>query len=155
MPLITVPVSARNGAIVRLRVSLNQPTILTLRSARRAIPQPLIVDALIDTGAECCCVDPSVVARIGLPLYSFGLSAAPGTSATPVPALGGTTVGTFHTAGLAIVHPAGQPDLVVPNIVVQTLALRSFGIEAVVGRDVLASCVLVYDGPAGSVTLAY
>lgn len=155
MPLITVLVPVRNGALVRLRVSLSRPTILSLRQARQAIPQPVIVDALIDTGAESCCVDPSIVAQLGLPLYAFGLSAAPGTAAPPIPALGGATVGTFHTAGLAIVHPAGQPDLVVPNIVVQTLPLVAFGIEAVIGRDVLASCVLVYNGPAGSATLAY
>lgn len=141
--------------MVRVRVGLDQSTILSLRQAGQAIPQPLIVDALIDTGAECCCVDPIVVARVGLPLYSFGFSAAPGSGSTPIPAFGGATVGTFHTASLTIVHPAQQADLVIPNIVVQALSLRSFGIEAVIGRDVLSQCVLVYDGPAGSVTLAY
>ncbi|MBA4062145.1 MAG: hypothetical protein C0501_00235 [Isosphaera sp.] len=73
----------------------------------------------------------------------------------PVPAFGGAAVGTRHQAGLAVVHPAGRPDLVIPDIIVQALPLLSFGIEAVVGRDVLAGCVLVYDGPAGSATLAY
>jgi hypothetical protein len=62
-----------------------------------------------------------------------------------------------YEAGLVILHPVKKPpsNLVVPELVVDELPLAQFGIEAVIGRDVLASCVLVYDGPAGSVTLAY
>jgi hypothetical protein len=60
-----------------------------------------------------------------------------------------------YQASLTIIHPARNADLVVPDLILETLPLQAFGIEAVIGRDVLASCVLVYDGPAGSATLAY
>lgn len=62
---------------------------------------------------------------------------------------------TRYQAGLAIIHPAGQLDLIIPDTIVESLPLRSFGIEAVIGRDVLASCVLIYDGPVGSLTVTY
>ena len=57
-----------------------------------------------------------------------------------------------------IMHPDGDPrlDLVIPALAVEELSqLAQFGVDVLIGRDVLASCVLVYDGPAGSVTLAY
>ena len=96
-------------------------------------------------------------ARVGLPPYAFAFTAAPGTGQAPVPLFGNVGVNTSHTAGITILHPSGHvgQSLVVPDLIVQALALRPLGFEALIGRDVLASCVLVYDGPVGSVTLAY
>ena len=155
MPVLTIPLGVRTGLRVQVRITLNRADLLALRHARRPVPQPVVVTALIDTGAERSCVDPAVAARAGLPLYGFGLTAAPGTSLPPIPALGGATANTIHQASLSIIHPARQGDLIVPEIIVQTMPLRAFGIEAVIGRDVLASCVLVYNGSTGSATFAY
>ncbi|MBX9584105.1 MAG: hypothetical protein K2X87_27715 [Gemmataceae bacterium] len=154
MPLIALRFTAHGGLRVRVRVALDRPTVLRLRQAGQAIPQPVDVDALIDPGAERTCVDPAVVARVGLPLYAFNFSSAPGTAQPVVPALGG--VGT-HTAGVTILHPTGvaSQGLVVPELVVRTLPLRSLGLDALIGRDILARCVFGYDGPAGAATLAY
>ncbi len=38
---------------------------------------------------------------------------------------------------------------------VESLPLAAFGSEAVLGRDILASCVLVYYGTTNAATLAY
>jgi hypothetical protein len=105
---------------------------------------------LIDTGAECTCVDPTVIQRLGLGWRGFGLAGAPG--------LGGMTGTTGYDVGLTLVHPSGDPalNLVIPELTVEELAqLSRFGVDVLIGRDVLGSCVLVYDGPGGSVTLAY
>lgn len=157
MPLVALRFTARDGLRVRVRIALDRPTILQLRQAGQAIPQPVDVDALIDPGAERTCVDPAVVARVGLPLYAFNFSSAPGTAQPVVSALGGVGVNTTHTAGVTILHPTGSAgqDLVVPELVVRTLPLRPLGIDALIGRGILARCVLVYDGPAGAATLAY
>lgn len=157
MPLLRSPLSARDGALVRVRVTHDRPTLLQLRHARQALPQPVEIDALLDPGAERTCLDPVVVARLGLPIYAFTFTAAPGTGQTPVPVFGNVGVNTTHTAGLTILHPSGdaKQNFVVPELIIQALTLRPLGIDALIGRDVLAACVLVYDGPAGAVTLAY
>ncbi len=155
MPLLNLALDVRSGLRTRVRITVNRATLLKLRATRQPVPQPVIVDAMIDTGAERSCIDPAVVQRIALPLYAFGFASAPGTNAPVIPALGGTTVNAIYQAGLALIHPAPHSDLVVPEIMLETLPLAQFGIEAVIGRDVLASCVLVYNGPTGSATLAY
>lgn len=157
MPLFRVPLNIPDGAVVRVRVTIDRPTLLRLRLARQPVPQPVDVLALLDTGAECSCVDPSVAARAALPIYGFGFASAPGTNVKPPSGFGGAGVNSLHTAGLTLLHPAGGVDqhLVVPDVIVQALPLTKLGFDALIGRDVLAACVVVYDGPAGSVTLAY
>jgi hypothetical protein len=41
------------------------------------------------------------------------------------------------------------------NIAVMALDLSVQPWKAVIGRDILAACLLIYNGPAGSFTLAY
>jgi hypothetical protein len=156
MPVLAVPISPGPGAQLRAEVTISRPRLLHLRQTRQPIPPPVPVAAVIDTGAERTCVDPAVVARLNLPARSSGFSAAPGVSVGPA-VFGGASFGFSYEAGLVILHPVTNPpsNLVIPELEVDELPLAAFGIEAVIGRDVLARCVLVYDGPAGSVTLAY
>lgn len=156
MPVLSVPHSPPDGARVQLSVTLSRAELLRRRVARQPIPQPVVVVALIDTGAERCCIDPGVAFRAGLPFRAAGLTNAPGVGAGP-PVLGGAVLTASYEAGIAVVHPSGnaRDDFVVPHLIIDTLPLSAFGIEAVIGRDVLAACVLVYNGPTGSATLAY
>lgn len=156
MPILHIPFIPGDGLRVQAQITLGRPEILRRRQARLAIPQPLSVVALLDTGAERTCVDPSVVARLGLPVTTSGFSASPGVGTGPV-VFGGSSFTFGYEAGLVILHPVAKPpsSLIVPELKVDELPLAAFGIEAVIGRDVLASCVLVYDGPAASATLAY
>ncbi|HYL73943.1 MAG TPA: hypothetical protein VEU96_07035, partial [Bryobacteraceae bacterium] len=54
---------------------------------------------------------------------------------------------------LMLVHP--QLILTQPNVPVAGAQLAIQGIQALVGRDILKSCLLVYDGQAGTFTLAF
>lgn len=156
MPILSVPHTTGTGLRVQVQITLGRPEILRLRRAARPIPQPVQVVALLDTGAERTCVDPSVVTRLNLPYSGVGLSNAPGVGAG-MAVFGGAVGSASYEAGLVILNPILKPpsNLVVPELIVDELPVRSMGIEAVIGRDVLARCVLVYDGPAGSATLAY
>lgn len=120
------------------------------------LPQPVPVVALLDTGAERTCADPSVVTRLNLPVTKSGFAAAPGVGIGPA-VFGGSSFTFSYEAGLVILHPVTKPpsNLVVRELEVDALPRSAFGIEAVIGRDVLAACVLVYNGPTGSATLAY
>lgn len=98
MAVARLPFSIRDGAQIRIRVMHEQGSILELRQKGLAIPQPVEIDALIDPGAERTCVDPSIISRLGLPLFAFGLTAAPATSLPPLPIFGNVGVNTSHTA---------------------------------------------------------
>jgi hypothetical protein len=69
MPLLTLPFGVRTGVRVQVRITTNRATLLSLRQSRQPIPQPVIADAVIDTGAERSCIDPAVAARAALSLY--------------------------------------------------------------------------------------
>lgn len=156
MPILAIPFTPGDGVRVQAQIMLGRPEVLRRRRASLAIPQPLSVLALLDTGAERTCVDPSVVTRLGLPTSGPGFVLAPGTGGG-LPVFGGSSFSFSYEAGLMILHPVTNPpsNLVVHELEVDSLQLAAFGIEAVIGRDVPASCVLVYNGPTGSATLAY
>jgi hypothetical protein len=64
----------------------------------------------------------------------------------------------FHRAPvLTVLHPSlrRRSHLVLPDHHVVEQPLGVLGYQAVLGRDVLAGCLVVYDGPAGACTLAY
>lgn len=156
MPILDIPLTPGGGLRVQVRITLGRPELQRLRQARRPVPQPLTVVALLDTGAERTCVDPSVVTRLSLPVVRSGFTAAPGVAVGPA-VFGGASFGYTYEAGLVILHPVTKPpsNLVAHELEVDALPLAAFGVEAVIGRDVLASCVLVCNGPAASATLAY
>jgi hypothetical protein len=155
MPIISVLFTPNGGACVQAEITLARQDLLRRRQANQPVPQPVTVTALLDSGAESTCIDPGVVARLNLPICGSGFTLAPGVASGPV-VLGGALPHFSYDAGLVILFP-NQPkmNLVIPDLPVDTLPLLAFGIEAVIGRDVLASCVLVINGPGGSATLAY
>jgi hypothetical protein len=154
MPILHTIHTLAGGATVRFLLKLGQADLMRRRQARMPIPGPEAGIALLDPGAECTCVDPSLVAKLSLPFSSSNLLVTPGWHSGPA-ALGGAVPQISHEGGLEIIHPDSKQNLVVPVLEIEAISLSSFGIDAIIGRDILASCVMVYDGPAGSVTLAY
>ena len=65
MPSITVPLSAR-GPIIDLAVAISAPRRAAMAEAGLAIPTPVAVKGLVDTGASCTVIDPAVVQELGL-----------------------------------------------------------------------------------------
>jgi hypothetical protein len=54
---------------------------------------------------------------------------------------------------LGIDHP--KNPMVLLTVPVISTALAAQGIQALIGRDVLQNCLLIYDGAAGNLTLAF
>ncbi len=137
------------GALVPIILGWGAAHVALLRAAAKAIPQPVSAGALLDSGAEVTSVDPSLVQALGLPLDSFSL--------TNLPAGGGLTVATQYFAALTIVHPSGNAalNLVLSDLLVVELPLGPLGYRALIGRDVLARCRFLYNGPRGRFRLAY
>ena|SRR5579871_2279641 len=155
MPIIHTTHQIVGGARVRIQITLGRADVRHRRQAGMAIPAPVPAIALLDIGAECTCVDPAIIAPLNLPVSSGGLIVTPGGVTGPA-ALGGASPRVTYEAGLVIPHGSDPKlNLVIPSLEIEAIPLTQFGIDALIGRDVLANCVLVYDGPAGTVTLAH
>jgi len=148
MPVLIAPLTAE-GALVDVRIGWSDAAAKALRTALRPVPPPVDVRALIDSGAESSCVDPAVTQALGLPVGGFVMA--------NVPAHGGLTFATQHDASLTILHPSGDArlNLALGNLLMVELAIGVLGYQALLGRDVLAGCRFLFDGPAGRFELSY
>jgi hypothetical protein len=146
---VTDEISDTDGALVRIEVGLTKADRRRRRRVGQPIPQPVEMMAVLDTGAQTTCVAPTAVARLALPIKNARLTNAPGVA--------GLQSTVTREVSLTILHPSGDPaaHLIIPVLEVAELDLGTLGYDALIGRDVLARCVLTYDGPAGSFTLGY
>jgi len=145
MPHLTLQISP-GGPLVDVLVTASEERREALRRVGQPIPQPIQVRALIDTGASCTCVDPAVLRGLGL---------TP-TGSTPIhtPSTGGA----LHNAeqyDVCIIFRNPEISLELPTVPVVAAELQVQGIQALLGRDVLTTCLLVYNGQRGFFTLAY
>jgi hypothetical protein len=108
------------------------------------------VIALIDTGASCTIVDPSVIAALNLQPTGIVSIITPSTGATP------HQTSQYDAALLIPVPTLQDPPLVFPTVAVVSAHLfHSQGFHALIGRDILNRCVFIYNGSIGLFTLAY
>ncbi len=119
-----------------------------MTAAGLPIPLPVIVRALIDTGASCTCVDSSVITRLGLAPSGTALMHTPSTAGAAV------SCNQFDVA-VGLIMDANEihvPALIIP-VIESSLACQ--GIQALLGRDILEKGILIYDGRHRSLTLAF
>jgi Aspartyl protease len=137
-----------NGPILNALVAVSQARSAALTAADQEIPNSVPVFALVDTGASCTCVDPAVLASLKLtPTGNVSVN-TPSTGATP------------HSADqydVALIVPAANgPPLIFQTIpVISSDLLSAQGFHALIGRDILDRCVLIYNGHMGQFTLAF
>lgn len=148
MPTLTEAL-APERPLVDVLVGPSASQVQKLRSALRPIPAPVGSRALLDTGAEITCIDTALIHHANLPIH--------GTTLANVPALGGMSVSLLYDASLTVVHPAGDPadNLIIRNLPVLDVALAALGYQVLIGRDVLAKCRFLYNGPKNRFRLSY
>jgi hypothetical protein len=149
MPIHHGTLTIPDGPVITVRIAPIRQDLARRRRTGQPLPAPQEIVALIDTGAEISCIDPSVANALQLVPKQFGT--------VNVPAVGGMGYSTFYKVELVVPHPTALASqfLVIPDLDVVEVALTAFGYDAVIGRDVLAYCVLVYDGLAGAFVLTY
>ena len=103
MPILRGIVEA-DGGLVDVLFGWSATAVRQLRVSLRPIPQPVTARALLDTGAEVSCFDPSLVQALGLPWR--------GPTPANVPATGGLTFSAQHDTALTILHPSGTPVII-------------------------------------------
>ena len=149
MPHFTLQL-INEGPLVTAIAAASQARVAALTAAGQPVPNAVPMRALIDTGASCTCIDPSVLTSLQL--------APTGTVTLNTPSTGSQPhVAYQYDISLVIPGPsAGHAPLVFQNLAVCcTELLVAQGFHALIGRDVLQHCVMTYNGSAGFFTLAY
>ncbi len=131
-------------------VGASAPRTQALVAANAAVPAPVQISALVDTGATGTVIDPSVMQTLGLTPTGTVNVITPTTGSTPVPC---------PQFDIALVIPgatANDPPLIFQTIpVIASELLAPQGIHALIGRDILDQCFFVYNGGVKQFTLAY
>jgi hypothetical protein len=137
------------GPFLPVQIEAPSALISQLEAAGNPLPAPIPGFALIDTGATVTAVDETAIGRLGVePIDVATVGTAGGAQPRSVYpgrlSFPGTPLGTIEFGRLLGVDLAGQ-HLPLPNG--QILAL--------LGRDILQHCILVYNGTAGMFSLSF
>jgi len=131
----------QRGPIVQVNVSLEQSFAQALLAQGKTLPKAESGFALIDTGASHTCIDDDVAKRLNLPAIDVAMM----TSAS-------------HEATQQNVYPVQIEMIGMPISIgsARTMGanLKAQGLILLIGRDVLASVIFIYSGPAGQITFA-
>lgn len=146
MPHLTLDIEAL-GPIVQVGVGVSEPVRAALVTANRTLPALQISRALVDTGASCSVVDEAVVKALGLSPVSFATVHTPSTAGKPIQQpVYDVSIWLYH-AQTKYVWERSFP--------VGCAVLRAQGIDMLLGRDVLAECLLICDGPERRFTISF
>ena len=148
MPHFTLTALPQSGPMLDMIVGASFPRILALQAEGRIAPPVQKIRALLDTGASCTCIDPTVLVALDLQPTGKTLMTTPSTGAIPVEA------DTYDVC--IIIQPSGnQQPLMRAVISVCASELVHQGYHALMGRDILKDCYFTYNGSAKLFTLAY
>lgn len=147
MPHFTLNIGP-DGPVLKVLIGVSEVRAAALSDPDHLVPNPVAVNALLDTGASHTCLDPSVVKDLALsPTGSVSVTA---------PAAGAVTqTADEYDVSLWIPAAIGEAPLVFPTLPVFCSELHHSGFRALIGRDILADCLLAYNGRTGLYTLAY
>lgn len=126
---------AISGPIINVELSVPDDLAQYLTENNLPVPSPITGTGIIDTGASITAVDVSIIQQLNI--QPVGVSNV----FTPQ----GSTQQELFPVRLLFV---GTPIIFNFSSVLGS-DLRKQGIFALIGRDVLSRCILVYNGPAG------
>ncbi|MDE3068108.1 MAG: hypothetical protein KGJ60_11230 [Verrucomicrobiota bacterium] len=130
---------ATRGPLVQVTISLADPIAAELVKQGKPVPPPVQGLALIDTGAGSC-IDEAAAQKLQLPVVNVVNMAS-----------------ASHASANANVYPAklqitGLPmTFNAPMCIGAPLAVQ--GLIALIGRDLLQHCTLIYNGNLGQISL--
>jgi hypothetical protein len=135
------------GAVIDVHIGVSGPRREALAQAHQPIPPPVACRLLIDTGASCTCVDEGVIQQLQLSPSGVVNIHTPSTSAHQTHAC------QQYDISLILPHPAISRVFSAIPVIQSSFAHQ--GMDGLLGRDLLASCLLVYNGELGIYTLSF
>jgi len=135
----------QTGPVLPVEITIPSALSKFLSARNQQIPAPRTGLALIDTGATRSCVDSQVISSLGVnPIGITVLGTAKGRSQ-------------HHLYPAKFSFPVIRFEVEFGSVVGVDLSGQGAGntqIIALIGRDVLSRCILIYHGTKGSFTLA-
>lgn len=147
MPHFSIQIGL-SGPLFDAWVGVSQARQDALKSANQPIPPLEKVRALLDTGASCTCIDPSVLTALGISPTGTTQMNTPSTGDKP------QDVNTYDVS-IYIVGATPPPLSLRTVAVAETLLLKQQGFHALIGRDILEAFVIHYNGPLKYITLSF
>ncbi|MBI5397599.1 MAG: aspartyl protease family protein [Verrucomicrobia bacterium] len=134
------------GLLLGIEVTVPESVANALTLSAKPLPKPTVGTALVDTGATSCCIEETVVQSLGLqPVGQVNVSSPNG------PKLQNVYVARMTFPG----SPIPTLELRLIGVQMQPPGGAATGPISLIGRDILRQCVLVYNGPMGSYTMAF
>lgn len=127
-----VPNLQNIGPIIEIAVYPPQPVFVELKNQGKPVPSRKVI-ALIDTGASTSCINDSISRDLDLIARDI----------IPVSTPSGTSLQKVYDLGFAL--PATLTPNIIP-IVALGADLEAQPYDALIGRDILSVCTLIYNG---------
>lgn len=146
MPNLSFTVAPDRPPVIELVVAATEERAESLKSEGRPVPLPVVVPALLDTGAQESLIAQDIADELAL--HRRGIRDILG--------VGGTVSVTGHVGMIRLFFPGIPPHLLTssaPVIVVPNL--NHLGARMILGRDLLRLCVRIYNGPQSACTFAF
>jgi predicted aspartyl protease len=149
MPHFTIAIDV-TGPVVNAGVSVSEGRRAALLAQNLAVPPMRVIRALIDTGASFTSIEPEVLKILNLtPTGTIDI-------VTPSTGKDVHTTDTYDVDFTIGGASAAEIPLQIPNLRVAASELfLKQGIHALIGRDVLRRCILIYNGTVNSVSMCF
>jgi len=145
VPHLTLGLS-QSGPVLEIVVGASQARADALRQAGQGIPSSVTLWELIDTGGSSSVIDQNILDQLVLQPTGVAPIHTPSTD------------GVAHNCpqydvSIRLQHPMLQLQLDPRPVIATNLSVQ--GIQALIGRDILQNCLLIYDGYEQQFTLAF
>ncbi len=145
MPQLTFPITP-DGLLVHVLVNLDATILVPLRTSGQPTPSPLAAHGLIDTGSDITVVSTTLLQQLGAavqpPVTTQGIS-------------GAVHCNTYHVS----LHLLDSQNVASPWFSQATLRVMGLPLgtmfDVLIGMDIIRTCKLTVDGPAGKFTLEF
>lgn len=135
------------GPTLEFYIGVSVPRANALTAAGKQVVPPILVRGLVDTGASCTSVDPSILTALGI--------VSTGTVPVHTPSTTSVAPHLANQFDISIILAHAKLSWQFHAVPIIESQLQHQGIQALIGRDILQNCLLTYDGQAGLFALAF
>ena len=136
------------GLVVQAAVMVSSGRRQALTAAGQPTPPPQRIAALLDTGASISAVNPTILEALGLTATGKAEIHTPSTQGVPI------LTDTYDVSIGIFAGRDGDSHFISDTIQV-TACILTNGVQALIGTDILKSCILTLNGADDCFTLAW